>query len=90
MGVTRLLKKNQEISQAVANSGMRDFSNDMIELRDKIVGLRNLDEEIAKCGERDKIQLSDVQEDVVNQKKQLAELESDISYMLDRIEEQSL
>ena len=90
MGVTRLLKKNQEISQAVANSGMRDFSNDMIELRDKIVGLRNLDEEIAKCGERDKIQLSDVQEDVANQKKQLAELESDISYMLDRIEEQSL
>ena len=90
MGVTRLLKKNQEISQAVANSGMRDFSNDMIELRDKIVGLRNLDEEIAKCGERDKIQLSDVQEDVANQKKQLAELESDISYMLDMIEEQSL
>lgn len=90
MGVTRLLKKNQEISQAVVHSGMRDFSNDMIELRDKIVGLRNLDEEIAKCGERDKIQLSDVQEDVENQKKQLAELESDISYMLDRIEEQSL
>ena len=90
MGVTRLLKKNQEISQAMVNSGMRDFSNDMIELRDKIVGLRNLDEEIAKCGERDKIQLSDVQEDVANQKKQLAELESDISYMLDMIEEQSL
>ena len=90
MGVTRLLKKNQEISQAVVYSGMRDFSNDMIELRDKIVGLRNLDEEIAKCGERDKIQLSDVQEDVANQKKQLAELESDISYMLDMMEEQSL
>ncbi|MBO5097055.1 MAG: hypothetical protein J6B96_01925 [Agathobacter sp.] len=90
MGVTRLLKKNQEISQAVVYSGMRDFSNDMIELRDKIVGLRNLDEEIAKCGERDKIQLSDVQEDVANQKKQLAELESDISYMLDMVEEQSL
>lgn len=89
MGATRLLKKNQEIAQAVANSGMRDFSNDMIELRDKIVGLRNLDEEIAKCGERDKIQLSDVQEDVSNQKNQLAELESDISYMMDLLEEQS-
>ena len=89
MGVTRLLKKNQEMAQAVDNSGMRDFSNDMIELRDKIVGLRNLDEEIAKCGERDKIQLSDVQEDVSNQKNQLAELESDISYMMDLLEEQS-
>ena len=89
MGATRLLKKARESYQAAENSGMRDFSNDMIELRDKIVGMRNLDEEIAKCGERDKIQLSDVQEDVVNQKRQLAELESDLSYMLDTIEEQS-
>ena len=89
MGVTRLLKKTTECCQMVEKSGMRDFSNDMIELRDKIVGLRNLDEEIAKCGERDKIQLSDVQEDVTNQKRQLAELESDVSYMLDLLEEQS-
>lgn len=83
MSATRLLKKNQEIRLAANNCGMRDFSNDMIEFRDKIVGMRNLDEEIAKCGERDKIQLSDVQEDVMNQKNQLAELESDISYMID-------
>lgn len=89
MGATRLLKKHQEISQAAETSGMRDFSNDMIEFRDKVVGLRNLDEEIAKCGERDKIQLSDVQEDVTNQKNQLAEVESDISYMIDLLEEQS-
>ena len=89
MGATRLLKKNQEISLAAENCGMRDFSNDMIEFRDKIVGMRNLDEEIAKCGERDKIQLSDVQEDVSNQKNQLAEIESDLLYMMDLLEEQS-
>ncbi len=89
MGTTRLLKKSQEAYQAVENSGMRDFSEDMIEFRDKIVGMRNLDEEIAKCGERDKIQLSDVQEDVSNQKNQLAELESDLDYMVDMLEEQS-
>ena len=89
MGTTRLLKKCQESSKAMEESIMRDFSNDMILIRDKVVGLRNLDEEIAKCGERNKIQLSDVQEDVTSQKNQLAELESDISYMLDLLEEQS-
>ena len=89
MGATRLLKKSQESYQAIENSGMRDFSDDMIEFRDKIVGMRNLDEEIAKCGERDRIQLCDVQEDVVNQKNQLAEIESDLSYMMDLLEEQS-
>ena len=89
MGTTRLLKRSQESCQAAENVGMRDFSNDLIELRDKIVGMRNLDEEIAKCGERDKIQLSDVQEDLSNQKNQLAELESDLSYMMDLLEEQS-
>lgn len=89
MGTTRLLKKCQESSKAMEESTMRDFSNDMILIRDKVVGLRNLDEEIAKCGERNKIQLSDVQEDVSSQKNQLAELESDISYMLDLLGEQS-
>lgn len=89
MGTTRLLKKCQESSKAMEESAMRDFSDDMILIRDKIVGLRNLDEEIAKCGERNKIQLCDVQEEVTTQKKHLAELESDISYMLDLLEEQS-
>jgi len=88
MGTTRLLKKSQETKKAVEQSSMREFSEDMIQLRDKVVGMRNLDEEIAKCGERNKIQLSDIQEDVQSQKQQLAELESDISYMFDILEEQ--
>lgn len=88
MAATRLLKKSQETYKAVQTSSMRDFSEDMVLIRDQVVGMRNLDEEIAKCGERNKIQLSDVQEDVTNQKNQLAELESDISYMFDMIEEQ--
>lgn len=88
MGTTRLLKKSQETKKAIDTSSMRDFSEDMILIRDKVVGMRNLDEEIAKCGERNKIQLSDIQEDVQSQKQQLAELESDISYMFDLLEEQ--
>ena len=88
MGTTRLLKKSQETKKAVDASSMRDFSDDMVIIRDKVVGMRNLDEEMAKCGERNKIQLSDIQEDVQSQKQQLAELESDISYMFDILDEQ--
>ena len=83
MGTTRLLKKCQESSRAMEKAAMRNFSEEMILVREKVVGLRNLDEEIAKCGERNKIQLGDVQEEVLSQENQLKELESDISYMLD-------
>ena len=89
IGTTRLLKKCQEANKAIEASSMRDFSLDVDEMRDKVVGLRNLDEEIAKCGERNKLQLGDIQEDFASQKKQLAELDSDISYILDLLEEQS-
>lgn len=88
MSTTRLLKKNQESAQLVKSATMRDFSEDMILIRDKVVGMRNLDEEIAKCAERDKIQLSDVQEEVQTQKKELAELESDLAHLIDTLEEQ--
>ena len=88
MGTTKLLKKCQETNQAVKKSTMRDFSDDMILIRDKVVGLRNLDEEIAKCGERSKIQLSDIQEEILHQKNAAAELESDLSYLFDTAEEQ--
>ena len=88
MGTTKLFKKCQETNQAVKKSSMRDFSDDMILIRDKVVSFRNLDEEIAKCGERSKIQLSDIQEDIMQQKNAVAELESDISYLFDSAEEQ--
>lgn len=86
MGTTRLLKKSQEADKAMEASIMRNYAEDMIQLRDKVIGLRNLDEEIAKCGERNKLQLADIQEDITSQKHQLAELESDMSYMFDILE----
>ena len=64
-----------------------DFSEDMIQIRDKIVSIRNLDEEIAKNVERNKIQLSDIQEDIHKQKQEIAEIESDLLHLLDSAEE---
>lgn len=88
IGTAKLLKKCQETQNCMENSGMRDFSEDMIQIRDKIVAVRNLDEEIAKNAERSKIQLSDIQEDLQNQKEEIAEIESDLLHLLDSAEEQ--
>lgn len=88
VGTAKLLKKCQETEDFMEKSCMRDFSMDMVSIRDKVVNMRNLDEEIAKGLERNKIQLSDIQEDIQNQKKELAEMESDLSYLLDSAQEQ--
>lgn len=87
VGTAKLFKKCQETQKAIEKSSMRDFSEDLILIRDKIVNMRNLDEEIAKCAERNKIQLSDIQEDIQGQKKELAEMESDLLHLLDSAEE---
>lgn len=83
VGTTRILKKSMEINKAIADSSMHDFSEDVIGIRDKVVAMRNLDEAIVKSSERNKIQLSDIQEEILTQKKDLRELESDLSYILD-------
>lgn len=83
VATTRLMKKSMEINKMIRNSSMRDFSEDMILMRDKVVSMRNLDEEIGKAGERNKIQLSDIQEELENQKNELRELESDLTYIID-------
>ena len=89
VGTAKLFKKCQESQKFIEKSSIRDFSEELICIRDKIVNMRNLDEEIAKCAERSKIQLCDIQEDIQNQKQELAEMESDLLHLLDSAEEQS-
>ena len=88
VGTAKLFKKCQESKTFMDQSRMRDYSEDMLLIRDKIVNMRNLDEEIAKSAERSKIQLSDIQEDLEGQKQELAEMESDLLHLLDSAEEQ--
>ena len=87
VGTAKLLKKCHETQKFVEKSSIRDFSDELIQIRDKVVSMRNLDEEIAKNAERCKIQLSDIQEDLQDQKKELAEMESDLFHLLDSAEE---
>lgn len=88
VSTAKLLMKCREMEEFMKKSSIRDFSEDLASTRDKIIRIRNLDEEIAKCCERNKIQLSDIQEDMQTQKKKIAEMESDVLYFLDSAEEQ--
>ena len=88
IGSAKLFKKCQETKNSMEEKGVRDYSDDLISLRSRVVNIRNLDEEIAKCGERNQIQLSDIQEDIQNQKKEITEMESDLLHLLDVAEEQ--
>lgn len=83
ISTTRLMKKSMELNKMLNGCPMRDFSEDMILMRDKVVSIRNMEEEIAKSGERNKIQLADIQEELENQKNDLRELESDINFVID-------
>ena len=87
LGAANLFKRCQETQKFVEKCTMCDFSEELTAVRDKVVCIRNLDEEIAKNAERSKIQLSDIQDDVQNQKNALAEVESDVSHLLDLAEE---
>lgn len=88
IATTRLLKKCQQTEKMIKHSAMRDFSEDLVLMRDKVVGMRNLDEEVLKCEERNKLQMQDIQEEVLRQKNEFAELESDLSYLFDTAEKQ--
>lgn len=83
----RLMKKSGQLNKMLEKSSIRDFSEDMISMRDKVVSMRNLDEEITKSGRRNKIQMDDIQDEIQTQKKNMDELESDLSYMFYRIKE---
>lgn len=88
IAASHLLKKGQELNKAVENAAMPSFSDDFVLVRDKIIGMRNLDEEIAKCEERNQIQFSDIQEDLQVQKNMLTELQSNVVNILHIAEEE--
>lgn len=88
IAANELFKKEQEMKQLVQAAAAQDVLEDIAVMRDGVVGMRNQDEEIVKCGERNKIQLSDIKEDAQIQKNMLEELRQGMKQVLDMLEEQ--
>lgn len=86
IATTKLMKKSMELNKKAKRTVDRDFAEDMISMRDHIVAMRNLDEEISKTSERNQIQLTDVKEELLAQKKECREFESDISFLFEEVQ----
>lgn len=88
ISTARLMKQSAELNQMAEQSSIRDFSEDIITMRDKVIAMRNLDEEMTKSGERNKIQLEDIQEEMQAQEEHLEELEQQVTEIFNQIQEQ--
>ena len=88
VGTTRLMKKYMELHKAIDESSMRDFSEDIMYMRDKVIIVRNTEEELLKVSERNKIQLTDVQEEVQTQQQEFSQLKQELGVLFEDVEEQ--
>lgn len=87
ISTARLMKKSAELNKMIETSSIRDFSEDVICMRDKVIAMRNLDEEMTKTGERNKMQLDDIQEEMQAQEGHIEELERQMADVFDKIKE---
>lgn len=65
----KLMKQCNDAAQFIEKSSIRVFSEEISPFRDQIVGLKNVEEEIVKAEERNRMQMSDIREEMVAQQK---------------------
>lgn len=91
VSTNRLMKSGQEAMQCAQEWQQAEPQLHVRELENAIVVLRNADEEIAKSGDRDRMQLEDLTEEVNRQKEKHTELlqvlEAVYSYAADRLQQ---
>lgn len=88
IAATQLLKKCQSNTKAMEKSAVRNWEEDVADFKDKIISIRNLDEDMLKSGERSKLLMSDIREELQTIQTGVAEMESEITYLMDVAEEQ--
>lgn len=87
IAASRLMKQCQKTHKTMEDSNIRDYSENLVLMRDMVVGLKNLDEEISKAGERNHIRFSDMQEDIRKQEDCIQEIEKDLCHLVNAAKE---
>lgn len=83
IAATKLLKNSTDLNKQMAEFPKYDFTEDVDEIRAKVIAVRNLDEEILKVSERNNIQISDIRQEIQEQKINLQELKRNVSDLFD-------
>lgn len=70
----KLMKQCNDTSKFIEKSSIRVFSEEISPFREQIVGLKNVEEEIVKAEERNRMQMSDIREEMLAQQKNESEI----------------
>lgn len=65
----KLMKQCNDSSSFINHSSIRVFSEELNPFMDQLVGLKNVEEEIVKAEERNRMQMSDIREEMLAQQK---------------------
>lgn len=83
VAATKLRKNSTDLDKQMSEFPKYDFTEDVSNIRAKVITVRNLDEEILKVSERNNIQMSDIQQELQEQKTDLQGLKSNLSDLFD-------
>jgi methyl-accepting chemotaxis protein len=67
VGTAKLMRSAEALVQQTKKAAIRDFSGDLVSVKEEITGIYNLEEEIIKSGERSRMQLEDILEEIRTQ-----------------------
>jgi methyl-accepting chemotaxis protein len=67
VGTAKLMRSSQDLGKQTKKAAIRDFSGDLIPIREEVTGIYNVEEEVIKSGERSRMQLDDILEEIRTQ-----------------------
>lgn len=82
IAASKLMKSCRNNQKKVEDASIRSFSADVTSMKEQLTGIRNMEEELLKCEERNRMRVSDIEEEVLTQQKSTQELRSEIEPVL--------
>jgi methyl-accepting chemotaxis protein len=77
VGTAKLMRSVQDTESSAKKSEIPDISTELASLRDDVLGIYNLEEEAIKAGERSRMQMEDIQDELHTQQKSGDEIEKE-------------
>ncbi len=71
---TKIMKSCKDTDDTIKQAGYRDFSADIADMKEQLTGIINAQEEMIKMEERNRIQISDIQEEMNMQNNSINEI----------------
>lgn len=84
---TKLLKSNEKSVRLLENPDIMAFSEEVAQWKEQVVGLLNVDEEVLKAKERNRLQLEDIEGEIQLQRQKQDEITQSISKSMKQAKE---